>query len=794
MRDIEKLGVFYLGSVLDPAGDRPAGEPLLYDSRDLLTHAVSVGMTGSGKTGLGIALLEEAAIDGVPAIALDPKGDLGNLLLAFPDLAPSDFLPWIDPEEAAREGIAPEELAARTSEAWRSGLAESGQDGARVRRFRDATEAAIYTPGSSAGLGLSCMKSLAPPPAALAGDPEGIRERVGCTASGLLALLGIDADPLRSREHQLLAGLLDRAWREGKGLDLGDLVRGIRKPPFDRVGVVDLESFYPSRERSDLAMRVNGLLASPGFEAWLEGEPLDPARLLWSPGGKPRLSVVSIAHLSDAERMFFVTLLLGEIVAWMRAQPGTSSLRAVLYMDEVFGYLPPVANPPSKLPLLTLLKQARAYGLGVVLATQNPVDLDYKALSNAGTWFLGRLQTERDRDRVLDGLEGARASSGLGFDRSATERVLGGLGRRAFLLHDVHEDAPVPFRTRWVLSYLRGPLTRPQIRALTGSRGAAPAPPPPVRDAAAPTGVRSAAAGGGARPPLPPEIPERFAAFRGGESSCLRPHLLGVARLHYADSKAGVDRFENVGVLAPLGESAPPDPWEGGEAVEPEAVALVSEPPAGAAFAPLPPEAAQPRSYAAWSRSLAAFLFRTRPLELFRHAPLRLISSPGESEREFRLRAALASRERRDGEADRLRRQYAPKIAALRDRLRRAEQRVEREGAQYAQRKTETAISLGATVLGALLGRRGFSTGTLGRATTAARSIGRAAGERGDVARAAESVDDLRQRLEELEGEAAAAAASIEAPSPDRMELERVSVRPRKSDLEVVEVSLVWMP
>ncbi len=791
MRDIEKLGVFYLGRVLDPAGGRP-GEPLLYDSRDLLTHAVCVGMTGSGKTGLGIALLEEAAIDGVPAIAIDPKGDLGNLLLAFPDLAPSDFLPWIDGEEAARQGIAPGELAARTAEAWRNGLGESGQDAARVRKFRDAAEAAIYTPGSAAGLGLSCLRSLAAPPAALAADPDGIRERVQSSTSGILALLGIDAEPLRSREHQLLASLLDHAWRQGKGLEPADLVREIRKPPFDRVGVVDLESFYPSAERCDLAMRVNGLLASPGFEAWLEGEPLDPARLLWSPGGKPRLSVVSIAHLPDPERMFFVTLLLGELVAWMRAQPGTSSLRAILYMDEVFGYLPPVANPPSKLPLLTLLKQARAYGLGVVLATQNPVDLDYKALSNAGTWFLGRLQTERDRARVLDGLEGIRASSGRGLDRAETERLLGGLGRRSFLLHDVHEDAHVSFQTRWTLSYLRGPLTRPQIRALSEGRGAAPGPPPPPRDAS-PAGATRAAAGG-ARPALPPEIPERFAAPRGGASGPLRPHLLGVARLHYADSKAGVDSWESIGVLASLGEGARPDPWAGAETIDPASLELGDAPPAGAAFEPLPPEAARPKSYAAWSRSLASFLFRARSLDLFRHAPLGLVSAPGEEEREFRLRAALVSREKRDSEADRLRRRYAPKIATLRDRLQRAEQRVEREGEQYAQRKAETAISVGATVLGALLGRRAFSTATLGRATTAARSIGRAAGERGDVARAAENVEEIRLRLEELEREAAAAVEALGTPSPDRIETERMTVRPRKSDLEVVQVSLVWMP
>src|SRR3990172_8052895 len=173
--------------------------------------------------------------------------------------------------------------------------------------------------------------------------------------------------------------------------------------PFGKIGVVDLESFYPAAERTKLSMRLNNLLASPTFASWLEGEPLDVAEMLYTPAGKPRLAIVSIAHLDDAQRMFLVTILLNEGLAWIRTQPGTSSLRAILYMDEVFGFFPPSANPPSKTPMLTLLKQARAYGLGVVLATQNPVDLDYKGLGNAGTWFLGRLQTERDKLRVLYG-------------------------------------------------------------------------------------------------------------------------------------------------------------------------------------------------------------------------------------------------------------------------------------------------------------------------------------------------------------------------------------------------------
>ncbi|HZN33138.1 MAG TPA: DUF87 domain-containing protein, partial [Pirellulaceae bacterium] len=375
MQDFERLGVFYLGKQYDLAAGKPQDELVLYDSKDLTTHAVCVGMTGSGKTGLCIALLEEAAIDGIPAIVIDPKGDLANLLLTFPELRPADFQPWIDPADAKRTGVSPEQFAQQTAEKWKKGLAEWGQDGARIQRLKDAADVAIYTPGSSAGLPLTVLRSFDVPPVSTIENNEALRDAISAAASGLLGLMGIDADPLRGREHILLSSIFDKAWRSGTSLDMAALIRSIQTPPLDKVGVMDLESFFPAKERFELAMQLNNLLASPGFSAWMEGEPLDIQRLLYTPEGKPRLAILSIAHLSDAERMFFVTILLSETIGWMRSQSGTSSLRALLYMDEVFGYFPPSANPPSKTPMLTLLKQARAFGLGVVLATQNPVDL-----------------------------------------------------------------------------------------------------------------------------------------------------------------------------------------------------------------------------------------------------------------------------------------------------------------------------------------------------------------------------------------------------------------------------------
>src|SRR5512132_406789 len=450
VQQFEKLGVFYLGRA------KSDNNLLLYDSKDLVTHAVCVGMTGSGKTGLCITLLEEAAIDGIPAIIIDPKGDLCNLLLTFPNLAPQDFAPWVE------EGVD----AAQQAKLWKEGLAKWGQDGERIKRLRDAADFRIYTPGSNAGLPVSILKSFAAPPETIRQDNESLAERINTTVTSLLGLIGIDADPIRSREHILLSNILNQEWSTGRDLDLGGLIQKIQSPAITKVGVMDLDSFFPASDRFELAMALNHLLASPSFASWMEGEPLDIQKLLYTDKGKPRLAIFSIAHLADSERMFFVSLLLNQVLGWMRTQSGTSSLRAILYMDEIFGYFPPVANPPSKLPLLTLLKQARAFGLGVVLATQNPVDLDYKGLANTGTWFIGRLQTERDKARVLEGLEGASSSAGKKFDKGRMEQTLAGLGNRIFLMNNVHEDEPVVFETRWCLSYLRGPLTRTQIKQL----------------------------------------------------------------------------------------------------------------------------------------------------------------------------------------------------------------------------------------------------------------------------------------------------------------------------------------
>ncbi|MDQ7840516.1 MAG: type IV secretion system DNA-binding domain-containing protein [bacterium] len=794
----EKLGVFYLGRPYSLENRTPEDGLILYDSKDLVTHAVCVGMTGSGKTGLCISLLEEAALDGVPAIVIDPKGDLTNLLLTFPQLRPADFRPWINEDDARQKGVPLEEYAAQQAEFWRNGLAGWGQDGDRIRRMRDAVDIAIYTPGSSAGIPVSVLSSFAAPPASLRNDSEAFTDLVSTTATSLLGLLGIRADPVNSREHILIATILDAAWRAGQDLDLAGLIGRIQTPPVGKVGVLDLETFYPSADRFQLAVRLNNLLAAPGFATWLDGAPIDVGRFLYTESGKPRIAIFTIAHLSDPERMFFVSLLLNQVLGWMRAQSGTTSLRAILYMDEIFGFFPPVANPPSKPPLLTLLKQARAFGLGVVLATQNPVDLDYKGLSNAGTWFLGRLQTERDKARVLDGLEGVAVTAGATFDRRRVDAILSGLGKRIFLLHNVHEDAPQVFETRWAMSYLRGPLTRDQIRQVMDPLRGATAPFPAAATPAPPQGAAPSASATALRPVLPSGVPQFFVPPLSVPADGVinyEPMLFGAARVQFQDAKVGVDITRDVVVLAPITAGVITVDWSGAADANLLPSDLRSEPVSPAIFGALPPEATKPKNYEGWGREFARWIAQGRGLELLRHSATGLHSNPGESERDFRIRIHDAARQRRDQMLEELRQRYGQKTAALQERLRRAQQSVEREQLQAKQQKIQTAVSLGATILGGLFGRRAISTSTLGRATTAARGASRSYKEAQDVQRAEETVAVLQQQLNELEAQLKAeidAAAGAVNPLGDA--LETVAVKPKRTGITVQAVGLAWTP
>ena len=639
VEDYERLGAFYLGRPYDLTRGEARDEALLYDSKDLLTHAICVGMTGSGKTGLCLALLEEAAIDGVPVIAIDPKGDLSNLLLTFPDLSAAEFSPWINEDDATRSGVSPAEWASKEAEAWKKGLGKWGEDGERIQRLRNSAEFLIYTPGSSAGLPLSILKSFAVPPASVLEDGELLRERVGTSVTSLLGLAGISADPLRSREHILLSTLIAESWKQGSDVDLASLIQSIQQPPVSKVGVMDVESFYPGKDRFELAMALNSLLAAPGFSAWLEGDPLDIDLLLHSESGKPRVSIISIAHLNDSERMFIVSLVLNQLLGWVRQQPGTTSLRAIFYMDEIFGYFPPVANPPSKQPLLTLLKQARAFGLGVVMATQNPVDLDYKGLSNIGTWFIGRLQTERDKARVIEGLEGASASQGARFDRQSMEETLSGLGNRIFLMNNVHEDNPVVMETRWAMSYLRGPLTRVQIKQLmdpvksqrnTGTSSASDIPTnKQVQATATPAAEARKGDLANGRPLIPSDVLQYFAPPRRSGTLVYRGMVLGATEVHFADTRSGVDAVQKIALLAEITNDPLPVRWETAFEVSLDPLDLEKEPDTSARFEELPQIASRAKIYATWSKDLTDFIFRNRTIRSPQEFVLLEVLKPG---------------------------------------------------------------------------------------------------------------------------------------------------------------------
>jgi hypothetical protein len=799
VEDFEKLGAFYLGRTFDLQTKKSGDALVLYDSKDLVTHAVCVGMTGSGKTGLCIGLLEEAAIDGIPSIIIDPKGDMANLLLTFPKLNAEAFEPWINEDDARKKNLSNSEYATQQAEMWTKGLADWGQSADRIQRLRNAADFAIYTPGSNAGIGVSILKSFAAPDAAIRDDAEMLRDRIQTTATSLLALLGIQADPIQSREHILISTILNSQWSQGRDLDLAALIQQIQNPPMQKIGVLDLESFYPSKDRFSLVMALNNLIASPGFSAWMEGEPLDIGKMLHGATGKPRVSIFSIAHLGDAERMFFVSLLLNQVLAWMRTQSGTTSLRAVLYMDEIFGYFPPVANPPSKLPLLTLLKQARAFGLGIVLATQNPVDLDYKGLANTGTWFIGRLQTERDKQRVIEGLEGAAASQGAGFDKQAMERTIAGLGNRVFLMNNTHEDAPEVFQTRWTLSYLRGPLTRNQIKLLMSGKSAELPPTKastPAAAASAPAAAKSSSSN--ARPALSSDISQFFILMRGnppaGNSLLYRPMVIGGAKVNFADPKLGIDITRDVCFLTTITNNAVPVNWDDASEAGIALSDLEKSPADGASFEDVPTEAGKSKNFQTWNKSFAAYLYGNQKIDLLKNTATGEISKPNESERDMRVRLQQSVREQRDSQVEALRAKFAPKIAAMQERIRRAQQAVDRESAQASQAKIQTAISIGTTLIGAFLGRKAVSRSTLGTATTAMRGVGRSIKEQEDVGRANESVEALQGYLNDAEAQLQSEIQALDTKSAQNEPLETINIKPKKTSISVQLLALAWAP
>jgi hypothetical protein len=797
---------FFLGKTYDLQKSEMGDQVVNYDPGDLTTHAVITGMTGSGKTGLGVIMLEEAALQGIPAIVIDPKGDLTNLLLHFPDLLPKDFKPWVDQDAARREGVSVEEAAAKAATLWKNGLASYGIGKPQLEALRDSVEYAVYTPGSDAGFSVSILASFAVPEIPWEGNKEILREQISSTVIAVLGLVGFkDIDPVRSKEHILLANIFEDAWQDGKDLDLASLISQVASPPFDKLGVFPLEQFYPEKERFELAMLLNNFLAAPAFHTWLEGQPLDVGQLLFTSSGKPRHSVFYLAHLSDDERMFFVTLLYGAIETWMRAQKGSTSLRAMVYFDEVVGFLPPIANPPSKSIILRMFKQARAFGVGLVISTQNPVDLDYKALSNAGTWMVGKLQTDQDKARLLDGLEGAAP----GLDRKKFDKMISLLDKRVFLLHNVHEEAPDVFHTRWAMNYLAGPLTRTQIPAVNALVEAKiHSEQKPVVRSDNDAQMRGSDAPGNSNPPaIPGAIPVQYLAMDrelsdavnevqkihtgdlGEPSSLYKPLIVGQARVAYLDRSTNIsheatytvrlDELERKGLIR----------WEEFLADPIELRTLSSSSRPGASFASMDDFSALDAKYL---KELQAdfedWIYRTQSMTLRTNETLGVVVGPTVSDEEFKKMCDEALEVKKEEAVEALKEKYEKKLQTLEDRLRKEENELDADMQELKGRRIEEAGKGLENVIGLIAGRRrSLSTSLTKRRMTAKAKL--------DVEMSEKQIAELEKEIEGLQAELEAESKVLEAQLADVVDqvIEK-PVAPYKKNIFTETFGLIWVP
>ncbi len=811
-----------IGGTIDPAThDRvdptPAGN-LTIGSDNFTTHGVIVGMTGSGKTGLGVVLIEEVLRAGVPVIAIDPKGDLTNLRLLFPDLSPGDFRPWIDESQAKNAGQSPDDFAASQATMWSEGLGRWGLGGGDIATLVGDIDVTIYTPGSTSGVPVNLVGSLQVP--ADMSDTETVADEIGGYVSGLLGLVGIDADPLSSREHILLSNLVHHSWGLGQSLDLPALVGQVAAPPIRKLGVFEIDQFFPEKDRMALAMKLNGLLASPSFAAWADGGPLDIGSMLFRPDGGARCAVLTIAHLSDEERQFVTTLVLSKLVTWMRQQSGTTDLRAMLYMDEVAGYLPPTANPPTKQPIMTLMKQARAFGLGVVLSTQNPVDIDYKAISNAGTWMIGRLQTDRDKARLLDGMTSASG----GADVAAIGATISGLGKREFVLRRAGKDTPEVFTTRWAMAYLRGPMTRDQIAALTppteptepttstaaGGPGASPAAPAqPALGATNVAGEPAAPTSGDASPVMPAvatgiavrfvDVAAPWLPAAGGDATgtTRSPAIVARVALRYDETKADLihdDEYE--AVLHPLAEQLDVTALV---PVDYDDRDLQVDPPAGVAF-DLPTAPVDTKAYwTAAEREIRDHLVRTLALEIPTNPAMKLYGRPGEAVDAFVNRCREVAIDQGGREIAALRDKYEAKLARVLDERAAADGRVDELRAQAEGKRNSEALSTAGSMLGGLLGGRksagSLLGGLLGDAGPAARrrSTTSAAGQR--VKTAESKVSRLDREIADVESELESEVAALTTEwSTKANTITTMRVGLEQTDVKVTHICLAWIP
>jgi hypothetical protein len=810
---MDTQGDFYIGRVVDAKHGEATDEPLLYDPDDLTTHGVVVGMTGSGKTGLCIDILEEAALNQTPAIMIDPKGDITNTLLHFPELRPEDFQPWVNPDEARRKDKTVEQAAADTATLWRNGLAGWDIGPERLVRLRDSVHFAIYTPGADAGLPVSILATLEAPDIPWESNRQILREKISDTVTALLGLVGLkDVDPVRSREHIVLSHIFERSWSEGRDLTLSELILQTQNPPFEKLGVFDVATLFPDKDRLELAMDLNNILAAPAFQSWIDGEGLDIGNLLFGPDGKPRHSVFYIAHLDEAERMFFVTLLYSAIESWMRTLPGSTSLRAIIYFDEIFGYLPPIGNPPSKEPMLRMLKQARAFGVGMLLATQNPVDVDYKALSNAGTWFVGRLGTEQDKERLLDGLSTA---IGAGMDRKEYDDLISRLGKRVFLVRNVHEKRPSLFQTRWAMNYLAGPVTRAQIPALNELVGVAAVPVQSQKtesvsssaqeqpSAVEPTTVEI---GSRTQPVAPPRVAEYWlpnnltldeAAAATAEEipadakvlgMLYRPALLAQADIRFTNRKYGLDAKLKRAVLVEETDERGDVRWDDHPLAAQDERRLDRRPVQDARFAPLEPPLSDSRTLGEIKKDFHNWAYHTSEVLVRANETLEIYAGPKVPEDEFAEMCEKAADKALKAEVEKVVTSYDKKVERIEKKLRRERQELKEDEADHSARKQEELGTHLETVLSIFGGRRkSVSTSLRKRRMTQKAKM--------DIEESREAIAEYEAQLEELADEEADAVDELEEKWIDiAADVTEIPISPYKKDVNVVLFGVAWLP
>ncbi len=831
---IDTQGDFYLGRIFDVETGKTTDQAYLFEPDDLTTHAFVVGMTGSGKTGLCVDMLEEAALNGLPALMIDPKGDITNMLLHFPELQPADFQPWVNADQARRAGQTLEEAAQAAAESWRSGLDSWGITPDRLQALEKSVHFAIYTPGSDAGISVSILASLKAPEISWEDNRELLREKISSTVTAILGLVGLNnIDPVRSREHILLANIFEHAWSKGLDLSLSELIMQTQSPPFAKLGVFDINTFFPEKDRFGLAMLLNNILAAPAFQTWIEGQPLDIPSLLYGPDGRPRHSIFYIAHLSDAERMFFITLLFSAVEAWMRAQSGTQSLRALLYFDEIFGYLPPVANPPSKEPMLRMLKQARAFGVGLVLVTQNPVDVDYKALSNTGAWFIGKLQTDQDKQRLLDGLQGAVASN---LNRAAYDHLISTLGKRVFLAHNVHnkpgKEATL-FQTRWAMNYLAGPLTRTQIPTLNKMVGAvAPSHSPtsspststssatiqytePITPPIVPTAATSEGASSGSdlpgtqtQPVLPSGISTYFLpnnlsfsqAFKAAgvtppaqadsRGILYRPVLIAQAQIRFLNRKYNLDYEKTYGILIKNPDRRGVVRWENFSTTSVNPDMLDDQPDPRARF--LTPESplSDSKLMTALEKDFVDWVYRTSQTTVRANETLKVFVGPETSQADFKKLCSEAAKSGRDAEIEKNTTTYEKKIEALQEKIRREERRLDDVESELSQRKMEELGTHAENILGLFGGRK--SSRKLTSSLTRRRMTEKA---KASVKESQETIKTLEKQITALSNEKAAALETIQNKWAEIVNQSiEIPLTPLKKDIMIDLFGLAWFP